>query len=210
MPKAQWLKVVFFATLGALTLRGCAIEDFRIDSNSMLPTLWPGDLVIANKLKFGIHVPFSTYELFRWSDPKVGDIAVFSVPDKAGTIYTKRVVGIGGDRIAIKGGKLYRNSEVASYSPSSMAIAADGEVLVEQLPNQRAYTVVKHGELADFGPIDVPMNYFFVLGDNRTDSVDSRAWGPIPMAFLKGKLSFTLISFDIYGGVRKGRMGLPL
>lgn len=210
MAPRAWLKVVLFATLGALTVRGCAIEDFRIDSNSMLPTLWPGDLVLANKLKFGIHVPFSTYELFRWSEPKVGDIAVFSVPDKAGTVYTKRVVGVGGDRIAIKEGKLYRNSEVATYTPSSLQIAADGDVLVEQLPNQVAYTILKNGALADFGPIDVPANYFFVLGDNRTDSVDSRAWGPIPMSFLKGKLSFTLISFDIYGGVRKGRMGLGL
>lgn len=210
MTPRSWFKLVIVATVGALGIRGCVVEDFRIESNSMLPTLWPGDFVIANKAAFGAHLPFSNYEMLRWGIPRRGDVVLFSLPDKNDHLFTKRVIGLPGDQIRIRDGELFRNGERAVYNAGPSQLSSEGEILEERWADGGHYLILKKGGLTDFGPIDVPPNHLFLLGDNRSDSIDSRAWGPVPMVYLKGRLAWTLFSLDMYGGVRQGRSGLPL
>jgi len=181
------LYAFLIATLVALVLRFFFIEDFRVVSKSMEPALMQGDLVFSAKFAYNLKLPFSTYEVVRWRDPKYGEVVAFNLPDKNQESFVKRVVGLAGDKIAIKKGVLYINGVPSVYAESSA-----GET--EKLPNQVQYEVLRRSLLLDFGPIDIPKEHFFVLGDNREDSLDSRTWGPIPLSYIKGKLFLVWLS----------------
>lgn len=182
-------KLFFFATVAALAVRLFIVEDYRIASSSMAPRLLRGDLVFIFKGAFNIRLPFSTYEVFKIRRPQRGEIVAFTLPDRGLDTFVKRVVGLEGDQIEIRNGVLYINQVASKYTPEKE------QLFVEESALGGKYQVFWDSQkLKDFGPINVPKNHFFALGDNRIESIDSRAWGPVPYSCLKGKLGFVWLS----------------
>jgi len=200
-PFKKWIKLVLVATVGALAVRAFVVEDFRVTSNSMVPTLWPGDLVLANKLA-------------TWKSPGRGDVVIFSLPNEPYQNYVKRVVGLQGDTVVFREGKLTVNGAAARYEidPRFRGFPGLGDVFLETLPGTSPYPVYHIKNLPDAGPFVVPAGHCFVLGDNRGDSVDGRHYGPIPLQGIRARFAWTLFSVDMYGSFRKARsvMGYPL
>jgi signal peptidase I len=202
---AGWksLFTVFFGvTLAALLVRLFLFENYRVVSDSMNPTLLEGDFVAVSKFNFNVHVPFSSFELVRWRHPERSEIVLYTLPDHGFTTYAQRVVGVEGDRIEVREGILLVNGKAAHYD------AEDGsdEFFFERFDDRPAYRVKRGpGKIENYGPVDVPAGSFFALGDNRTDSSDGRAWGPLPYATLKGKPALIWLSFDPSGQLSKGR-----
>lgn len=168
-PKINWAEVVsFFKTLAvliviAIVLRGSVVEAFKIPSGSMIPTLTPGDHILVSKFSYGLRLPFVSKILYRYSMPKRGDIVVFTRPDDPQTMedesainIIKRVMGLPGDVLEVRGAQLYINNQIYS---EPYARWADGGL-----------------EEGEFGPAKVPEGRIFLMGDNRDQSKDSRFW----------------------------------
>jgi signal peptidase I len=189
--------LVLISSAVALCFRFFVLEDFRIASNSMQPNLFAGDLVFVSKPHFSLRLPFSTYEVLRFRAPHRSEVVAFSLPDHANETFVKRVIGIAGDKIEIKNGKVLVNGTPYGYEEK-------GSVWYEVTPETK-YSLRWVEEAKDFGPVEVPKDRFFVLGDNREDSVDSRIWGPIPYSCLKGKVALVWLSLN---GQKSGTAGL--
>jgi len=191
-----------------LTIRSSVFEAFKIPSGSMIPTLLIGDHIFVNKFAYGLKVPFSTFftgnpiYIFKREPPKPGDIVVFRFPRDEDIYYIKRVIGTPGDTVEIRGKQLYLNGKVqARESLSSQD--ADGifqsledrysrsnlEVHMEKLPEKPHWIMVDRNNYSgdSFGPITVPQDSFFVMGDNRDFSNDSRIWGFVPFKNVEGR-----------------------
>lgn len=186
------LKAFFLSTLFALSIRLFLIEDYRITSNSMAPTLFKGDLVLVYKAAFNLRLPYSNFELLRTGTPQRSDIVAFSLPDEPSQAFIKRIIAVGGDKVEIKEGELWINSTKLEYQ----TIGSAQDQFQEEFPSGKRNLVSLNKEsLKNYGPIDIPSGHFFVLGDNRNESIDSRIWGPLPVSCLKGKLAWTWFSF---------------
>ncbi|MBY4676785.1 signal peptidase I [Marinobacterium arenosum] len=182
-------KSMFPVLAVVLVLRSFLIEPFQIPSGSMLPTLNIGDFILVNKYHYGIRLPVSNTKIIPINDPKRGDIAVFRYPQDPSVNYIKRVVGLPGDRIRYMDKTLYINGE------------AQPQQLVAQLPPAEPQQLllnetlggVKHRIYQDLfrpridGEVEVPEGHYFVMGDNRDNSNDSRMWGFVPDELLVGK-----------------------
>jgi len=190
----ETVRTVVYAVLIALVVRTFAVEPFNIPSGSMIPTLLVGDYLFVSKYSYGYSkhsFPFSmglfSGRIFKRL-PERGDVAVFKYPGDQGqgaarTDYIKRIVGLPGDRIQVTNGVLHINGEavertrIGDYVKGAHGQYQKGTLYSEKLPNGRRYTVL---EYSDNGPSDntpeflVPANSFFVMGDNRDDSLDSR------------------------------------
>ena len=194
------IPVIVVAIVVAVALRAFFLEGFRIISSSMEPGLLLGDLVFVSKLTFGLHMPFSNYELVKIRRPERFEVVAFSHPDVSGRTVVKRVVATENDKVSIVNGVLKINDDSAFYRTLS------GEIREEI--RGASYPVYLDVNTQDFGPVDVPKGHFFVLGDNRVESRDSRHWGPIPFSLLKGKVSIVWLSLDTNGHMRSERLGL--
>ena len=199
----EYMESLIVAVLVALVLRFFVVSAYKIPTGSMVPTLKVGDFIFAYKLPYGVPVPFSGGE--RWGQrlPKRGDVVVFRYPGNQNVNYVKRVVGLPGDRIAIKNKRLLINEVEALYRPLPDAVIAD-------LPGKEYYSafqesfsgsthlVIKNvaDETDSFGPVIVPPGQIFVLGDNRDSSDDSRYWGTVPLKNLEGRVVMIWMSFD--------------
>ena len=163
----EYLEAAIIAIFLALFIRAFVVQAFKIPSGSMEPTLLIGDHIIVNKFIYGIRAPFINKTIIPISEPKRGDIIVFIYPVDKEKDFIKRVIGLPGEQIEIKSKKIFINGELFDdpfgvYSKS-----------------------LKRNE--NFGPIIVPTNNLFVMGDNRDHSYDSRYWGFVPFESLKGK-----------------------
>lgn len=190
---------IFIAILTALLLRWLVIEAYVIPSASMAPSLYTNDHIFVNKMAFGIRLPFTERWLWRWSQPSRGDVVVFKFPGDNKVHYIKRVVGLPGDRILFENGNLYVNDEFIERTvPTQIEVVRDLSWLrdddfpgeggqggmsnythwQEQLGHWRYSTLLRKDRVAEetFGPYTVPRHHFFVLGDNRDNSDDSRTW----------------------------------
>ena len=201
--KLSYRRVFLFATLVALFTRLVLWEGFRITSGSMFPTLHTGDLVFVSKSAFNIHVPFSNFTLVTLRAPEKGEVVIFSLPDHSLETMVKRVIATEGDRVAFQDGVLYVNDIAAEYQPLQTRPLYFEKFPWTSYPVQRTEDTMK-----DFGPVEVPKGHFFVLGDNRAESVDSRAWGPIPTSCLKGRVALVWLSLSSTGKILSDRVGL--
>lgn len=197
--KRSIFSLFLLATFSALSVRLFFIENYRIISNSMEPTLLSGDLVFVMKSAFNIRFPFSTYEIVKFKRPVPGEVVAFILPDHGNETFVKRVVASSGDRVEIKNGRILINDKEVKYAISVLINDREGKhnvskepvgtgLALETLGTSQTHQVLL-GKTPDYGPIDVPENHFFALGDNRLDSIDSRTWGPVPYSCLKGKVS---------------------
>ena len=170
---------------GVLVFTNTVAGFIIIPSESMQPTLNPGDYLLVNRLAYGVHVPFtSAVELSRWSLPARGDIVIFnSLPESEhdGALFIKRVVGLSGDTIEVQDDHIVLNGKRLQYGRSGSG------------PESEALGHVKHlvltgpGPVANHGPTTVPSGQVFVMGDHRNDSADSRVWGPLPLERVRGR-----------------------
>jgi signal peptidase I len=165
---------------------GCVIP-----SGSMQPTLDPGDVVAVNRLAYGVTVPVLARQLTHWADPARGDVIIFNVPavaDASEPLYIKRVVAVAGDVIEVRNNRVILNG------------AAVPVQLTAKGPMENVGSVHRliegPGPLANMPAYRVPAGYVFVMGDHRNNSADSRAWGPLPIARVRGKALAVALSFD--------------
>jgi signal peptidase I len=179
-----------------LFIRSSVFASYNVPSESMNPTIVGGDFFFANKLAYRLKFPFTKVSLFEWSAPERGDIIVFKTPTGEGTLYTKRVIGIPGDIIEIRDGRLFVNGERIErrFLKQSGGTAIYEEDLfgtsyrVQHLPYNRV--------VGDMRRVSIPEGHVFVMGDNRDNSFDSRHWGLLPMENIEGKLFMRWFSID--------------
>jgi signal peptidase I len=211
------VKTVVYALLIALVLRVLLFQPFTIPSASMEPNLLEGDYIIVSKYAYGYSrhsIPFSP-PLFEGRiaarDPSRGDIIVFKLPRDGRTDYIKRLIGLPGDRIEVRGGQIILNGQPVPREAMSPGLIDTGygftrEVMRfrETLPDGRSYVTYDmgpDGEMDDKGPFVVPEGHYFFMGDNRDNSLDSRApaeigVGYVPAENLVGKAEIILLSWE--------------
>ncbi|MEW6221442.1 MAG: signal peptidase I [Thermodesulfobacteriota bacterium] len=189
----EYVEAILIALVLALFIRTFIIQAFKIPSESMKPTLLVGDHILVNKFIYGIRNPLGGRGLWvPISRPERGDIIVFLYPQDPSKDFIKRVVGVAGDRIEVRNKELFVNGqrEAAAYG-------------VHEDP-----AVMPTGPRDNFGPQEVPEGKVFVMGDNRDKSLDSRFWGFVDLAAVKGKAFIIYWSWDANDfGVRWGRLG---
>jgi signal peptidase I len=186
----EYAEALAIAILLALFIRTFVIQAFKIPSGSMKPTLIIGDHLLVNKFSYGIRIPLIDRFLIQFNKPKRGNIIVFKWPKDESKDFIKRVIGIEGDVIEIKNDILYVNGEkvvteyIAKYNDNDISEADRYE---EFLGGAKHYILDQYVKYEDFGPVTVPENTVFVMGDNRDNSQDSRYWGFVSLNKIKGK-----------------------
>ena len=171
----------------------------------MNPTILEGDRVYVNKLAYDLKVPFTTRHIAAWSNPQRGDIVVFFSPYN-GQRLVKRVIGLPGDLLELRSNVLILNGQPVAYEPlpeqklASLAPAErlDRHFAAEDLPGQTHTVAAIPGVQArrDFGPFRVPAGQYFMMGDNRDNSFDSRYYGPVDRNRIVGRATAVALSFD--------------
>ncbi|MDB6065121.1 MAG: signal peptidase [Pedosphaera sp.] len=183
-----------------------AIADWNdVPTGSMKPTIIEGDRVFVNKLAYDLKVPFTTWHLAQWSNPKRGDIVVFFSPAD-GIRLVKRVVGLPGDTIELRDNKLFVNGEPLQYEGlgqktiDELPTAEQGkhQFVTEEMTGHPHPVMVTPSLPAPrtFGPIVVPQGKYFMMGDNRDNSFDSRFYGCVDRKEIVGRASAVVISLD--------------
>jgi signal peptidase I len=209
-----------------LLLRSFVVEPFRIPSNSMMPTLLTGDFILVNKFAYGLRLPVVNLKFIPLGEPQRGDVVVFKYPIDGKTDYIKRVIGVPGDEVFYRDKTIYLNGQpqgqmaIGRYTGvASGAVMTGAREAVENLSGVEHHTLVRQGmpdlppgcrELAA-GPIKVPPGHYFVMGDNRDNSNDSRCWGFVPEDNLVGKAFAIWMHWDgereAFPPVAWGRLG---
>ncbi|MGD8255395.1 MAG: signal peptidase I [Syntrophobacterales bacterium] len=182
----EYAEAIVIAIILALFIRTFVIQAFKIPSGSMKPTLLVGDHILVNKFIYGIKLPFTDKILISIDEPERGDVVVFKFPLDTRKDYIKRVIGLPGDRVELVDKQLLINGRPTEDPNASYSLSS----------NMRKY-----------GPVTVPDDHLFVMGDNRDESSDSRVWGFVPRPYLRGKAFLIYWSWDRKNyGVRWGRL----
>jgi signal peptidase I len=217
----EWVKSLAIALVIWFVLRTLLIEAFRIPSSSMERTLLVGDFLFVNKALYGAELPLIHTHLPAIRDPRLGDIVVFDSKTEPGVKVVKRLVGMPGDTLQMKGAVLWRDGvaqhesyveHVDSLTDTSAPEMRDWQVN-HLLPgvNRATYRPTRD----NWGPLTVPPGQYFVMGDNRDNSYDSRYWGFIDRKVIRGRPLFVYYSFDhdswralpFITAIRWGRIG---
>ena len=187
----EYAKSFFPVLLIVFLLRGFIVEPFRIPSGSMLPSLYIGDFILVNKFAYGIKLPVVNKTIIEINQPERGDIVVFRYPRDPNLDYIKRVIGLPGDHIAYYNKVLYVNDKpverdfIGQYKGPGQTFANE---YVEKLQGaEHAMLLLPARPNTLQGEYIVPQGMYFVMGDNRDNSNDSRVWGPVPETNLVGK-----------------------
>jgi signal peptidase I len=177
-----------------LMVRWMLVEPFVVPSGSMIPTLQIHDYIIANKLAYGLHVPFSSKWLVHWADPKRGEVAVFRYPKTPDVFYVKRIVAVPGDEIAVAHGQLLINGTPLEQTPIERPKGEDARFAYYHEGTHTVRFLDK--ETSFFHPLKVPEGKFFAMGDNRDQSSDSRYWGFVPEENFVGSVKWVWLSCE--------------
>jgi signal peptidase I len=164
----EYAKAILLAVILALFIRSFVVQAFHIPSGSMIPTFLEGDRVLVTKFSYGVRNPFNNKLIFGDGVPKRGDVVIFKYPKDPNMDFVKRVVGLPGEEVEIRDGRIYINNALLPDPHGHY----DGS----------AYTPSRN-----YGPVTVPENQYFMMGDNRDFSNDSRAWGFVDGSLLRGK-----------------------
>ena len=194
-----WGYSLIIALLIATSFKS-AIADWNIvPTGSMKPTILEGDRIFVNKLSYDLKIPYTTIRLAEWDSPQRGDIVVFFSPAD-GTRLVKRVVGLPGDRLGMDRNRLTINGRGLDYQPSdSLGTEADQYGFVEKLGEVRHPVAItpQQPALRSFKTVVVPEGKYFMMGDNRDNSADSRYFGFVDRSLIVGRATAVVISLDI-------------
>ena len=191
----------FPVILLVLMVRSFLTEPFRIPSGSMIPTLEIGDFILVNKFAYGLRDPVFHNKLVRFGEPARGDIVVFRYPVNPEQDFIKRVIGVPGDRLAYRNKQLYVNNEPQPLDADGVYTAGGSTPGVvykfrETLGAVQHPVIVNPARPAEDFELEVPEGQYFMMGDNRDGSLDSRSWGFVPERNLVGKAFFIWMSWD--------------
>jgi signal peptidase I len=200
----EWTKSILVALVVWFLLRTFLVEAFRIPSGSMENTLLIGDFLFVNKALYGAEVPIVGARLPAVREPRRNDILVFDSVEEPGLKVVKRLIGMPGDTLSMEGGVLFRNGEKVEEPYVVHTDHARSEDAMQrlkmrewQLPHlvQRDAATYKP-DLQEWGPIVVPPDSFFMMGDNRDSSYDGRYWGFLPRQNVRGRPLLVYYSYD--------------
>jgi signal peptidase I len=201
----QELKPLIITAVVLFAIRSAIADWNDVPTGSMKPTILEGDRVFVNKLAYDLKVPFTQWHLAEWDNPKHGDIVVFFSPHD-GMRLVKRVIGLPGDVIELRHDQLFINSKEMNYEPLPKTVVAELPAAEQSQHIYAAETLATHvhpvmatpGMRAprDFGPFTVPANQYFMMGDNRDNSYDSRFWGAVDRGQIVGRATSVVISLD--------------
>ena len=213
----EYAKSFFPVFLIVLVLRSFIVEPFRIPSNSMMPTLLTGDFILVNKFNYGIRLPVLDTKIVDVGLPERGDVVVFRFPGDPSTPFIKRVVGVAGDRIAYYDKVLYVNDKPMVQSPigryvgvGSGAVMSGASLRLEQLADVEHHILVQPEAHTVQGTAVIPEGNYFVMGDNRDNSRDSRYWGTVSDELLIGKAFRIWMNWDFGHRIDWKRIGKPI
>ena len=210
----EYARSLFPIFLIVLVLRSFIIEPFKIPSGSMYPTLQIGDFIVVNKFAYGVKLPVIQTTVIPIGTPERGDVVVFKYPDDPTVDYIKRVVGIPGDEVTYLDRTLFINGErvkteyIGKYRGTDSGSVMTGASLVkESFSEDRWHQILldMDKKSLDMPSIKVPEGQYFVMGDNRDHSNDSRFWGFVPEKNLKGRAFGIWMSWD--NGLQFNRIG---
>lgn len=201
-----WGYSIFVALIIASSFKS-AIADWNIvPTGSMKPTILEGDRIFVNKLAYDLKIPYTTLHIAEWGNPQRGDIVVFYSPAD-GKRLVKRVIGIPGDSIAMQNNQLIVNDEKIAYEPIGdsemndllLSMNANQYGFIENLNHTRHPVMItpQRPSLRSFGPVAVPEGKYFMMGDNRDNSADSRYFGFVKRNRIVGRATSIVISLDI-------------
>ena len=198
----QWAQSFIIAVVLFFVMRAFVVEAFKIPSGSMESTLRSGDFLLVNKMLYGAEVPFTGRHLPRVREPQRGDVVVFRYPGDPSVDYVKRLVGLPGDTLAMRSGRLYVNGEM-QREDYAIHIDLEDDPVFADFDWQRDF-LVGGAEAArwyrpsrnNWGPLVVPEGNYFMLGDNRDNSSDSRYWGFVPDSLLRGRPMLVYYSYS--------------
>ncbi|HNT90788.1 MAG TPA: signal peptidase I [Smithellaceae bacterium] len=195
----EYAEAIIIAILIALFIRTFIIAAYKIPSRSMEPTLLVGDHLLVNKFIYGVKIPLLRRTIIPVTEPKRGDIIVFIYPHDRSKDFIKRVIGVGGDKIEIRNKKIFLNGK--EYTDNHGVYTDDMVYPAAMQPRD------------NFGPVIVPPDNIFVMGDNRDESADSRFWGFVHLKDVEGKALIIYWSWNseekenILGKLRWNRLG---
>lgn len=210
------IKSLGIAILIVVLIRSFIVQAYRIPSGSMESTLLIGDFLLVTRFNYGMKIPFTDVYILRWSKPKRGEVIVFRFPRSHSKNFIKRVIGVEGDRVEIKGKKVYVNGEEIN-EPYVQYIDPFIFSPDDRNPGRQFFCPqgVQRCNRDYYGPIIVPKHKLFVMGDNRDNSNDSRYWGFVDIDEVQGRawriyFSWNGSSSNILKKVRWKRIGMRI
>jgi signal peptidase I len=211
----EYARAFFPVILLVFLLRSFLVEPFRIPSGSMMPGLLAGDFILVNKYTYGLRLPVINRKVVDLGAPKRGEVMVFRFPADPAVNYIKRVIGLPGDRIVYRDKQLFINDQpMPQASASDYTYTESGNHLLfarrlrEQIDGTEHDILLSEGAVTGTLEFSVPAGHYFVMGDNRDRSNDSRYWGTVPEANVVGRAFLIWFSWDMAaGGVSWNRIG---
>ena len=199
----RWARPVIVLIVVLSAMRSSLADWNDVPTGSMSPSILPGERVFVNKLAYDLKVPFTTWHIAEWAHPNCGDVVVFYCPQN-GKRMVKRVIGLPGDRIELRDNRLLINGEPQAYrpepvNPDSSADAGDGHIVAEESLKGRKHSIWLMPDIRSarwFGPVTVPQGQYFMMGDNRDNSRDSRWFGCVPRSQIVGRAVAVITSVD--------------
>jgi signal peptidase I len=213
----EYARAFFPVLLVVLLIRSFLVEPFRIPSGSMMPTLLVGDFILVNKFSYGIRLPVLNAKVLSIGEPRRGDVVVFRFPDNPSVDYIKRVVGLPGDLIGYYDKVLYVNGQrqpqqlIGPYDGAEVQLVPNSMLRKEDLTGVNHRILLQPWKPSMEGQFRVPDGRYFVMGDNRDNSNDSRYWGTVPEENLVGKAFLVWMNWSsANGGVDAKRIGTSI
>lgn len=202
----EWRLTIFLIVFVVIPVKSSLADWNWVPTGSMNPTILEGDLIYVDKIAYDLRFPLTLHRLARWSDPERGDIVVCFSPED-GTRLVKRIIGLPGDAIEMKNNRLFLNGRGVGYgliepryTRSLSADQRETSMLAEEELEGAAHAVMSMPSvraMRNFGPVTVPQGSYFVLGDNRDNSRDSRFFGFVERNAIVGRARGVIVSFDI-------------
>jgi signal peptidase I len=191
--------------LALLCIRSSVFGNYKIPSGSMIPTLLVGDHLFGNKLAYSLKVPFTKIHIIRWGTPQRGDVVSFKYPLNENLDYTKRVIGLPGDTVELKNNRLIINGKMVERK--FLEKTAEGISLYEEdlfgIKHKIQHWSSLREDNVNYGPVKIPAEKYFCMGDNRDNSLDSRSWGFVPLENFEGRLGFRWMHIPENGWIPK-------